>query len=215
MKAVQDNYKTFKSLDLTTLCPKQREGNPCEYCYVQQGRSQGFRAKKEIDRIPYEGEILKLSKECIEELNNSGGLRLFSFGDYMEWMDEDINKILEDAQIVGLRIKAISKQDKFIERYFDKIMINFSIDLLSPVDLDKIERYKNKGVRIRTMVRNEEEVIIANQFSDILTPYHGKKLNNHYRPGEAKNAARRIAPSKTCCLTGKCKTCLVKCGAAT
>jgi hypothetical protein len=130
-------------------------------------------------------------------------------------MDPDLEKIFEDAVKVGLKLKAISKQDKFVEKYHTKIMINYSMDLLSPIDFDKIDRYKSMGVKIRTMVRNGEEVIIASQFSDIITPYHGKKLNNKYLPGEAKSVAKRLAPEKTCCLTGKCKTCLVKCGDTT
>lgn len=206
MNSVMHNHKTLRSLDLTTICPKVRAGNPCEYCYVNQARTSNTRTKKQlIDRIPYNHEILRLRKETIIKLNKMGGLRLFSFADYIPWMDEDLEKLISDAEKRHLLLKAITKQRQFVEKYKDRMLINFSVDLILP-------DYPPEDVLIRCMVRNYEEVLQAYNWADILTPYHGKRISKDYRPKEALNACLDLAPEKTCCATGSCSTCSVRCG---
>jgi hypothetical protein len=92
-KCIMENQKTIKSLDLTTNCPKRQAGQPCKYCYVEAARKQGFNAKKVIEKIDYNGEITRMKPDTIAALNATGGLRIFSFGDYMPWMDADLLQI--------------------------------------------------------------------------------------------------------------------------
>lgn len=211
ISCIHANSKTYRSIDMTTVCPRLKAGNPCEYCYVQQFRKSGFRAKKEIDKIEYNGEILRMKENTIDTLNSMGGLRMFSFGDYVEWMDPFIEEIIEDAAVKNLKLKAITKQPRFANKYSGDININYSLDLLNDIP-DSVWLLRELGVKLRCMVRNEKEAEEAAEKFDVLTPYHGKKLSDKYRPKEAMETALRYAPEKTCCKTGKCDTCDVKCG---
>lgn len=203
------NYKTYKSLDLSTLCPKQKSGNPCEYCYVHNARKFNYRAKRIYERIPYTHEILRMRTSTISKLNKMGGLRLFAFGDYESWMNEDIKTIIDDAEKKGLLLKAITKQLDFLQ-FCDKIFTNLSFDLIGGIPSFPV--FEHENLKFRVMVRNEEEVKAVYKEADILTPYHGPKLNSLYRPKEAKKASIHYAKEKTCGIFSKCINCDLKCG---
>jgi hypothetical protein len=149
-----------------------------------------------------------------------GGLRLFSFGDYMPWMDNELNKIIKDAEKRKLKLKVITKQLDFVIKYRGVMTINYSIDLVDaiddPVSLEPYLTYMRYVVgtdtKLRCLVRNKKEAELIYEYVDILTPYHGPKIDNNYRPKESKEACIALAPEKTCCITGKCETCLVRCG---
>lgn len=208
---IMDNDKTYRSFDLTTICRKVKAGNPCEYCYVLQARERGiWLAKKKINKIPYKHEIKRIRQSTIDKLNSFGGLRLFSFADYEEWMDEDIKKLIGDAEARGLLLKAITKNLNFIKKYSDKVFCNFSIDLVYPIPKPvwKLDRSK---VKLRCMVRNEQEADKMYDQVDILTPYHGPVLNESYRPKKVRVHCIRNFADKTCCVTHNCLTCLIKC----
>lgn len=224
MKALRKNSKTFRSLDLTTDCPKRRAGNPCPYCYVEQGRELGYNPARVIDKCIYNGDILRMSQSTIDKLNSAGGLRLFSLGDYMPWMNETLKQVIGDAQKRGLKLKAITKQPEFISKYARHgILIHYSADMVGnsvPANITRLKR-KYSNVKIRYMARNADDVQAAIKAgADIITPFHGPRpkladgsRDSSYRPREAKQAALELAPDKTCCNTGSCLTCSVKCGA--
>lgn len=208
---LDNNLKTLKSLDPSTICPKVKEGDPCEYCYVVSARKIGFRAKKEIDRREYKRDILRLRQPTIDKLNRMGGLRIFSFGDYESWMDKYLEMALDDAKEKNLLLKAITKQREFIDKYRGKIFINYSIDDIKP-EPEWISNYLGDDVKLRVLIRNRTEAKKWASRADVLTPYHGPKLSDEYQPGNAMTACIGLAPGKTCGKTKRCISCDVRCG---
>lgn len=204
------NSKTYRSFDLSTSCPKLDAGIPCQYCYVLQARQANVRPKQLIDKIEYKDEVLRLRQSTIDKLNSMGGLRMWAFADYKEWMDPHINKLIEDAAVRDLKLKAVTKQEKFCFKYYNNsISIQYSVDRVgNPIP---IWRDKYPNILIRAMVRNREDAKYFYDKVDILTPYHGKKISDKYRPLEAKKACAELAPAKTCCKTNSCASCDVKC----
>ena len=214
MKALAKNGKTYRSFDLSTECPKRLSGNPCPYCYVEAARKAGFRGKTSCLRVPYEGEILKLRKSTIERLNRCGGLRFFAFSDYMEWMDEDLMRAIEDSRKVGLLIKAITKVPEFVEKYHQYFrIINVSIDSLGHGmnwEDAKSLRKSYKNVLVRSAVMSWEDVD-ALGWTDILTLNHGPNGFYHFKRKEKEDLVEKYG-YKMCCVTGRCETCTLKCG---
>ena len=154
---------------------------PCSYCYVEGARrkalayyhkSKGKRtmvrfsqAKVVVREVPYVDKILKLPRKTIEEMNERGGLRLFSFSDYIRSAHRgSIDTLLRHAKKRGLSIKAITKNPEFVEDFGDTgITINVSIDFADQgfgVPWDKAAELKKKypNVKIRTVARNFDEV---------------------------------------------------------
>lgn len=213
MRAICKNSKTYRSLDLSTLCPKLRAGNPCPYCYVQTARRIGCNAKKEYDRIPYRGEILRMKPETIARLNRCGGLRLFSFGDYMTWMDEDLFRIIEDAQKAGLYLKAITKQSLFVERFAKHMrVVNVSVDSIGhgmDHEVAKNLRRRYDNVFVRAAILYPEDIHKL-AWADIFTLNHGPNGFYHFGKQEKKMLEEKYH-DKLCCITGKCETCGIKC----
>lgn len=215
MKCIMRNGKTILSLDLSTNCPKRQAGHPCSYCYVETARHNGWHAKYVHERIPYTGEILRLRKDTITRLNKEcGGLRMFSFGDYMPWMDDDLYRVFQDARKVGLRLKALTKRPEFIERFHKYVdIINVSIDNLGEGVAHDVagylrERYPN--VKVRAAIMSFED-LDALAWADILTLNHA--LNGyHMFTHKEKAEIAEMYPGKVCCVTGRCSTCKIKCG---
>jgi hypothetical protein len=217
------NSKTIRSLDFTTDCPKRRAGNPCVYCYVECSRRLGCNAKLVHDYRPYAGEIMKLTNEEINELNACGGLRLFSFGDYMPEHHTDVTLALNDAWTRGLKVKAITKQVNFIDEFHNHpalVMIHVSIDNVGHgIDWRTAYEYRNKypKVRIRCAVMKDEDVP-AMHFADIFTLNHSAGLKQHGFKMYSHKGREKLVQSypmisgKMCCNTGRCLSCALKCG---
>lgn len=208
------NQKTFRSLDLTTICPKLAAGNPCSYCYVQTSRTVGFNAKKIEEVCEYSHDILRLSDSSIDTLNQCGGLRVFSFADYIPWMDDSLLSIVEDAKQKKLQLKAITKSIDFINKWWKSFnIINASIDNLGegiPIETAKALKVEYPNVRIRAVITSYEDLKELN-WVDVITLNHG--LNGYYRFNKVE--MQKISekyPGKVCCTTGRCITCSIKCG---
>lgn len=214
MQCVSKNSKTYKSLDLTTICPNLEQGNPCPYCYVQSARKLHFRSKQIADRLPYQGEILRLHPQTIERLNTIGGLRLFAFGDYKPWMDSDLFKIIHDADHVGLKLKAITKQVSFVEKFAPYLhIVNISVDNVGYGVPHKVaQRLRNEfvNVLIRCVILKDED-IKALAFSDIFTFNHAHNSFKFY-PHELRQRFNQALGGRVCGAIGTCKDCSLKCG---
>lgn len=220
--AISPNLKTIQSVDFTTDCPKRRAGKPCPYCYVEVARNMKFNAKKVIEHTPYAHELLKYDKEKIKLLNGMGGIRLFSFGDYMPEHDTDIKEFLDDAQKIGLKVKAITKVAAFVEKYANHPamnVINVSIDTVGEgMDHATALALKKKfgNVMIRTVILKPEDLKHEiMQDVDVYTFNHGRGLKKYgykkYSKAEVAQLAKEM-PGKVCCATGRCVSCDVKCG---
>ncbi|WP_300456611.1 LPD38 domain-containing protein [Desulfobacula sp.] len=177
---------------------------PCSYCYVEKARRKAIslhqkitarstlnylaQAKHVFKSVPYKNKILFMSKSTIKEMNESGGLRLFSFSDYVRASHRaEIDKLLRHAEQRGLSIKAITKNPDFVEDFGDTgITINVSIDDnpkgLFGVDWDTAAELTKKypNVHIRTVAVNPEAVDYfstlehsgVKNFVEVITPYH-------------------------------------------
>lgn len=214
MKAICTNLKTYRSFDLSTNCPRRQAGNPCSYCYVESARNGGARAKKVIDRINYNNEVLKLKQPTIDKLNLCGGLRMFSFGDYMQWMDEDIHTLVQDARQRGLMLKAITKQTEFVDKFHSYIdIINLSTDALGEgVAYNIARQYRDKysNVKVRCAIMHPSDIKTLS-WTDIYTFNHS---NNGYYKFSKKDIAKYSSryPNKVCCTESNCISCNIKCG---
>jgi hypothetical protein len=112
----------------------------CAYCYVEQGREiqadnpNYIYAKAEKRGQTYQGTfgnwiqkknkkpvidpdtggyvLTKSGEKSVEKFNKMGGIRFFSSGDYIEneATNAEIEKVIKDAEKVGLQLKAITKQ---------------------------------------------------------------------------------------------------------
>ena len=176
----------------------------CAYCYVESAREiakkhpKYFLAKAEKRGLRYQDTFKKwLNKEKdgtfkqekdgnlqlttkglkqVADLNKMGGLRFFSSGDYIEDQstDKEIERIIDDAQLVGLQLKAITKQEKFVKKYGGRVFtegplkgkpvfnINMSVDEQMGFKLAIAKNLKRSypgNVNIRVVARNPQEAI--------------------------------------------------------
>ena len=76
--------KTIMTADFSTVCPKHLGGRACSYCYVDDARNLRCNAKLMFAYAKYDDQLSKLKPSMIALLNSVGGIRLFSFGDYVE-----------------------------------------------------------------------------------------------------------------------------------
>lgn len=268
-KAYAPNIKTYKNIDITTICPKRQQlkdmeveyakaaqkyldaikngatgaqkaelkrdmesrkvtaaNNPtCAYCYVELGREGGatFLAKAEKSGQTYQDEfadwiqkdkkgnpvkdddgnyvVKGAGKDTRDALNKMGGLRFFGSSDYTEnsHTDAQIERIIKDAAKVGLQLKAITKQRKFVQKYGGRTFeegplkgkpvfnINMSVDevLGFPlVDAIRIKKQYPGNVNIRVVARNPKEAASYSKVRevDVITLLHfkgrGERLKN-------------------------------------
>ena len=109
------NEKTGASGDLTTLCPQMMYNEGCFYCYRRAAMETGVNNKLVAQSVWYTGEILRIKDSDIEGLNEKGGLRIQSFGDWMPHFSAQLADILYDAETRGLQVKIITKEPSMID----------------------------------------------------------------------------------------------------
>lgn len=193
----------------------------CAYCYVESGREALAKnpkytyAKAEVKGMKYQDTFKKwmkldkdgnpetdkdgniiLSKGGIknrELFNRMGGLRFFASGDYIEneATDKEIERIIVDAEKVGLQLKAITKQERFVKKYGSRkfmkgplkgkpvFNINMSVDeqLGFPLKIAIALKKSYPGnVNIRVVARNPKEAIAYSKEKevDVITLLHFK-----------------------------------------
>ena len=195
------------------------EDVPCIYCYVEDARRLALNKQKAgksksgvnfamatqtFESVPYVDYLsaknkdgsYKLTDEKIKEWNDRGGLRMFSFSDYIRELHKDsITKMLADAKMRGLSVKAITKNPQFVEDFADRgFTINVSIDNESDGRMGGMPwkqaadlKIKHPNVKIRTVAvntenykyfarlgRDKDHLKVPGKFVDVITPYHGK-----------------------------------------
>lgn len=203
----------------------------CAYCYVETGRailasnpSYSY-AKAEKRGLRYQDTFKKwmvfdkegnpkkdkdgnfiLTKGGAQQrelFNKMGGLRFFASGDYIEneATDKEIEKIIADAEAVGLQLKAITKQEKFVKKYGGRVFfkgprkgkpvfnINMSVDEQLGFKLVIAKSLKKKypgNVNIRVVARNPEEAIEYSKDKDVdvITLLHFKKRTKRMKNKE-------------------------------
>ncbi len=178
--------------------------NPtCNYCYVESGRDMlkinpnWIHAKDEKEEMQYQDEIAGgkfgkgMTKASIQKFNKMGGIRFFGSGDYVEdaATDKQIERVIADAEKVGLQLKAITKQKKFVEKYGSRIFssgplegkpvfnINMSVDPVRGFNLQDAIRIKKSypgNVNIRVVAMNPDEAVKYSKEKevDVITLLH-------------------------------------------
>jgi len=229
MGCMDANSKTLCSVDFTTDCPLRRIGAACPYCYVEAARDANFNAKVlETDR-PYNREVLRFTKAKIVKLNSLGGIRLHSFGDYIrEEHRESMQLFLDDCFQVGLKVKAITKQETFLADFGDHpalSIVHLTVDNIgaSPVAWDRALQLRQwyPNLRIRAVCLSDADVAAMAPWVDIVTLNHrnlGHKVPGSVNFSARHNKAKKAAivaqyPEKVCCQTGKCSSCPIHCAA--
>lgn len=222
--SIRGNSKTYKCYD-PCVCPRIRAGIQCPYCYVKFSS-----AIQSLNILPYSysREISTMAQKTIEELNRHGGIRMFSFGDYdssIENIDFEIDLFLSDCEKRGLRVKAITKNLEFVEKYRnDKRIstINISIDRF----LINNEDYYNKALEysrafphiyLRSVILTDEDLLDDRLTKNCVVTFgHGgnsyqnagkKAIGKNFQIWEEEEKVN-IAKERdlsACCITGDLK----------
>jgi len=173
---------------------------PCSYCYVEQARMKALAyhqegkpitgvnfsmAKQIFYGVPYVDYVLGLSRKEINAINARGGLRLFSFSDYIRAAHRaELDLLLRHCQQMGLSVKAITKNPDLIKDFGDTgIIINMSIDEEgSGMNWDIAAAFKKQypNCKVRAVGINLKDVdrllrlehAGLENFVDVVTPYH-------------------------------------------
>ena len=141
------NEKTGASGDFTTQCPQMMFMDGCFYCYRADALTTGVNNKLVAEKVWYTGDILRISREDVDKLNKSGGLRIQSFGDWMPHFSSQLADILLDADAMDLQVKIITKEVSMID-YVDqlkkqglgkRLTFNISCD----PNVEKITKFKD------------------------------------------------------------------------
>lgn len=223
--AVMPNTKTGLSIDFTTNCPNRYNPakGPCPYCYVEHGRlaDQLFNMKggakaltPEGQVLQYDNDILGWNGDLIRELNKDGGLRMFSFGDYIQDQQFDhVGRVLHDASQKDLYIKAITKQKEFVDDWGNhpNLRINISTDNVpreisaNAPSVDEAMDWKagRSNINIRAVALNpaEAEMFARDPRVRPVTLYHG--LTNFDNKGNRHNKLLRIVMEQNKSLADK------------
>ena len=190
--AIHANQKTGNSIDFSTSCANRSCGSgACAYCYVEHVRTQkaeglgAMMSPKKVVENDYQGEVMRMPPSLINAYNMDGGVRMFAFGDFRPNVDDDnVARLLTDAQKRGLFIKAITKEPELIKRFGNhpNLRINFSIDnvprdISHAATLDEAGKLKEQypNLRIRSVALNaaEAEMYAKDMRVDVVTLYHG------------------------------------------
>lgn len=222
------NQKTEMSFDTTTRCNAERRGRPCAYCYVKMHRDYGdYLSKTYIDHEKYEGFVLRMRDSTVQKLNKVGGIRMFSFGDYLRTHRRDIHNFLDDCQLRGLRCKAITKVLRFVDDFHDYPaldVINISVDRVhtkgsnlagSPISYEAARRYRDKYHKavIRCVVLDDEDLKFfgSRDWVDVITLNHGQNGFKNFSHEEISIADVTYS-GRVCCAMHKCAGCGTMCG---
>jgi len=149
--AVHLNDKTLMALDVSANCPFRKMNRSCIICYVDLPRS-----KKAVgiqkgpvnpnliyESAPYESmQILDMPQDTVDFLNASGGMRVFSIGDFQEMDIPVLDQAVADAAERGLNLKMITKQPEALERYgqYEHVYFNLSTDY-NPQHADALSEF--------------------------------------------------------------------------
>jgi hypothetical protein len=223
--AIMQNKKTGMSIDFTTNCPNRFNParGPCPYCYVEHGRvvDKLFNMKGGAKAVtpeglvlPYNNDIMHFPDDLIRELNKDGGLRMFSFGDYIQDQHYDkVGSVLRDASERDLYIKAVTKQREFIDDWGNhpNLRANISTDNVPreiSVNAPSIEeamewRAGRSNINIRSVALNpqEAEMFASDPRMNVVTLYHG--LTNFNPKGVRHNKLLNIVMEQNPSLADK------------
>ena len=225
------NVKTGICVDFSTQCPLMVVNKACEYCYVEYHRGTGDLVAKTVipphRREYYNGWVLRLKRDTIDELNVNGGMRIFGSGDYFPDQHDDYVQLFKDAEEVGLQCKAVTKSLQFIREFhrFKALrIINLSVDNLpakgmmgGPVSLEKARDYRRRyrKVVIRAVAVDWDDVHMYGKlpYVDILTLYHGNDKRFHnFNAEESAEIEAKYGLDRMCGSHFKCGPCPSKCG---
>jgi hypothetical protein len=215
------NSKTGRSFDLTTVCRRVRENRPCAYCYVQTAREKGFRAKNRIDYQPYDGWVLRLRPDTVDQMNAIGGIRMFAFADYEPAFRADVRRFLGDCYFRYLDVKAVTKAPSFVAHHHDHPalkVIHVSIDNLrkggSPISFARAralrESYPKVLIRCVCLTPEDLKFFGSKEWVDVITLNHGQNGFHQFTPLERAYARERYG-DRLCCAERVCRNCRIKC----
>lgn len=201
-----------------------------------------------FDNAPYKGELLKWSEETINQTNSQGGLRLYANSDYgsstngIEWEDQQLTRLFDDADRVGVKVKAITKQPEFVKKWSDRTSVtDLSIDDLktygvpsNAIDISQakalVKEHPKTKIRVVAFNPEEAEMYAKDPAISIITLFHGspgklpdemEAINvvdmSHGTPAwkDAMQRIKALGAGKKVCASGSsgtCATCPALCG---
>jgi hypothetical protein len=168
--------KTDYALNLNSMCPIMMLGAHGCYldgCYVSgMGRSGTY--INFYARAAYTAEILQLSDEQVNLLNSIGGLRLNGAGDLTWEFEAQFRDVVRHAQMRGLELKVITKQDDTIEmlaamqasgQSIDHVQVQPSLDpYWIPITEDNlVSSLANQSDVVQEFLKNPDDAALADQ----------------------------------------------------
>jgi hypothetical protein len=220
------NRKTLVSTDIGNECPKEKEGNPCAYCYKAllyklYGKT-GFEQGKVFQTC---GLIVDKLHDFCRELRkilkvygiSRFSIRMFSLGDIT---DDSVPFWTEAITVMRsyFHIHAVTKQYRIIQKIAHLLdNIQLSIDSVGSTDITEAIRLRFENpekYRIRCVMLSDDDAHLAD-IADIITLYHGNTIEglktyrtNHRTYLRMANEKAKVYENKTvCCQTGKCTSC--------
>lgn len=146
-------------------------------------------AKKIEDYRAYTGELLKISENMYQRLNNAYGLRFYSFSEYTPAFIVENMQMMRDAALKGLRGLAYTKEIEFA-KIFAPTNANINISIFGRRDADGNmvadtrqgadwveaqalrEQYPNVGLVFVATNDADVEWALAQDFIDVVIPFH-------------------------------------------
>lgn len=180
--------------------------------YIAYNNSRGQQAGRLIEgNAEYKRQILEWSQSKVDKANSVGGLRIFSFSDFVAVHALDLIQIVQDASAVGLKIQGYTKINSFARMIKDTgIKLNRSLiptatgikvvdgkkvlafntrDGIDPNSEDFFDSSDNPNVGNVLIGVSEEQIRLAmeSDLVDYIIPFHS---NQARRLLEWKNVPR-------------------------
>lgn len=156
-------------------------------------------AKKKVGYTAYDGHILKWTKNQINKLNSTFGLRFYSFSDFSPAFILENMQMVRDASVQGLKGLAYTKETDFVKIFAPTGMnINMSIfgytnergevveDAMQGAKWDEVkamrEKFPNVGAVFVATSDAQVEWALSQDWIDVVIPFHtvrtGKNVAN-------------------------------------
>lgn len=142
-----------------------------------------------LDYVAYNGSILKLSPDAVEQLNSEYGLRMYSYSDYVPHFILENIQMVTDASVMGLKMLSYTKDVNFARIFAETNMnINISVkgfsdgnggfiqDEMQGANWEEAKNVRNDfdNVGIVYVATSDAEVkwAIAQDWVDVVIPWH-------------------------------------------
>jgi hypothetical protein len=131
LKESGDNYtpNLYELLTLDGMKKLRREHPEVAVAFIKYNNARGMQAGRLFQAYSaYHRDILKFNKARVDKINNSGGLRIFSYSDFEAHHLIDLVQVLTDCSRKGVKVQGYTKVPEFAKAVKDtKMKLNRSL----------------------------------------------------------------------------------------